>query len=52
MEEVFASVLLPAPEPLLADARTEPDAPVDEEDDDLERLPADIAAVTEPQAQV
>jgi ATP-dependent Lon protease len=52
MDDVFAATLLPSPEPLLADVRTEPDAPVDEEDNDLERLPADIAAETEPQAQV
>ena len=52
MDEVFAATLLPSREPLLADVRTEPDAPVDEEDNNLERLPADIAAETEPQAQV
>ena len=52
MEQVFAAALLPTPEPVLADARTEPDAPVDEEDNDLDRLPADVAAETEPQAQV
>ena len=52
MDEVFDAALLPAPEPIVADVATEPDAPVDETDDDLARTPADVAADAAPQAQV
>jgi ATP-dependent Lon protease len=52
MDEVFDAALLPAPEPIVADVATEPDAPADEAADDLARTPADVAADVAPQAQV